>query len=208
MTKRHLAVLVGLGLLILIASSTIYIWQNKSQTITLAECERVGGVVWRVDLFHPDICPSCAEYRACEIDYNDYRNVCPECYGACQECQESYSLYESCPECYGPCQDCQNEYLNDFENEEERHELCPECKKCDECRGQLKYNVDNCPPCISCNDCKEENKKYSDIQEVCPQSILCAECMERNAPYPDTCPNGRKKVGEISDVAIWFQCCR
>ena len=170
MTRRHIAILVGLGLLILIASTAIFTWQNKSQAITFEECEKAGGVAWRVDFSHPDICPSCAEYRACEIEYNDYRDVCPECYdGACQECQGSYSLYESCPECYGPCQDCQNEHLNDFESEEERHELCPECKKCDECREQFKYNVDNCPPCISCNECKEENKNTQTYERFVPR---------------------------------------
>ena len=97
--------------------------------------------------------------RACEIEYNDYREVCPECYGACQACQDGYSLYESCPECYGPCQACQNEYRNEFASEEERCELCPECKKCNECRKQLNHKVANCPPCIACSECKEENKK-------------------------------------------------
>ena len=172
-------------LTVLIASAVIYTQRNRSQKITFAECEKMGGVAWQVDLFHPDICSSCAEYRKCEIEYNDYSDVCPECYAACPECQSSYSLHESCPDCYGSCQACQNKYLNDFENEEERHRLCPDCKKCDMCREELNVDIANCPPCISCNECKEENKKCSDIEIVCPQILQCVECMEGNGTYPD-----------------------
>jgi hypothetical protein len=192
----------------LILSSIILIQQNEPQQLTFAECEELGGVVWQIDLYHPDICPSCAEYRVCESEYNDYQDVCPECYEACPECQNSYSLYESCPECYGLCQTCENNYLNDFENETQRYRLCPECQICDQCREELNIVIMNCPPCISCDECKEENKRYTDIEEVCPQIIPCTECLERIGPYPDNCPSGREKIGEISDVATWFQCCQ
>lgn len=210
MNKRESYILItGLIILItLILAIAIYARQNRSRPITFAECEEIGGVAWRVDLYHPDICSSCAEYRECEALYNDYRDLCPDCYGPCQECQDGYSLYESCPECYGPCQNCQNKYLNEFKDDEERYRLCPECKICTECREQLNDQVMNCPACVSCNQCKEGNKKYSDITEVCPQIHACGECMEGNSPYPDKCPNGEKKIGEISDAAIWFQCCR
>lgn len=209
MTKRRLAIFTGLGILALTLTFTIiYIRQNKSQEITFADCEKMGGVAWQVDLYHPEICSSCAEYRECEIEYNDLSEECPECYGACQECQDKFSLYESCPECYGPCQACQNKYLNEFENTEERYKLCPECEVCDSCREELNFNIINCPPCISCNECKEDNKKYTNISDVCPQILPCAECMKRTGTYPDKCPDGRKKIGEISDAAIWFQCCK
>ena len=209
MTKRRIAVLTGSGILALaLVFTTIWIRQNESPQIAFAECETRGGVAWQVDLTHPDICSSCAEYRECEIEYNDLSEECPECYGACQECQDKFSLYESCPECYGPCQACQNKYLNEFENEEERYKLCPECEVCDSCREELNFKIINCPPCISCNKCKEGNKKYTNISDVCPQILPCAECMKRTGTYPDKCPDGRKKIGEISDAAIWFQCCK
>jgi hypothetical protein len=209
MTKRRIAIFSGLSLLTLvIAFTVIYMRRNDALEITFAECERMGGVAWQVDLYHPEICSSCAEYRECETEYSDYSEVCPECYAACPECQDRFSLYESCPECYGPCQACQNEYLNEFENEEERYSLCPECEVCDSCREELNLKIFNCPPCISCNECKEENKRYTNIGDVCPQVFACAECMERTGTYPDTCPDGRKKIGEISDAATWFQCCK
>ncbi|MCJ7623238.1 MAG: hypothetical protein MUO76_07025 [Anaerolineaceae bacterium] len=199
----------GIAILILFALSTvILIQQNKPEKVTFEECEELGGVAWQVDLYHPDICPSCAEYRECENEYNDYSDVCPDCYDACPACQSSFSLYESCPECYGPCQTCQNSYLNDFENEAQRYTLCPECLKCDECREELNLAVMNCPACISCNECKQENKEYEDIEDVCPQINPCTECMGINSPYPDNCPDGREKIGEISDAATWFQCCK
>lgn len=208
MIKRILLIIV-IGFLTLgIGFGIYYLKFDASRKITFEECTNAGGVVWAVDLYHPDICPSCAEYRACEMEYNDFREVCPECYGACQECQDQYSVEESCPECYGLCQACENKYLNDFESEEERYALCPECKACETCREQINIKRSTCAPCISCNRCKEKNKKYWDIGEVCPQVIPCAECMDTNFPYPDTCPEGRGKIGEIWDAAIWFQCCK
>ena len=88
MTKRRIAIISGLGFLVIAGIfTTIYIRQDKSQEITFAECEKMGGVAWQVDLYHPEICSSCAEYRECDIEYNDYSEECPECYGACQECQ-------------------------------------------------------------------------------------------------------------------------
>lgn len=207
--KKRIILLTGLGLLALgIGFTVFYLKQDKSQKMTFEDCENAGGVAWLVDLNHQDICPSCAEYLECKLEYDDYREVCPECYGDCQKCQDKYSLHESCPECYGPCQTCQNEYLHDFESETERYTLCPECEACDNCRDEIESKKSNCPPCISCNACKEEHKKYTDIRDVCPQITLCAECRSRNFPYPDQCPDGREKIGEISDAAILFQCCK
>ena len=64
MTSRYIPILFVLGLQLLIAPTTSCIWKNKPRAITFAECEEVGGVAWRVDLDHRDICPSCAEYSS------------------------------------------------------------------------------------------------------------------------------------------------
>jgi len=121
MKKKQILLLLGMGLLALaIGITCVYLKFNSSREITFEECANAGGLAWRVDLYHPDICSSCADYQTCE----------------------------------------------------------------------------------------EENKGVSDIRDVCPQGVACTECLERNFPYPDTCPEGREKVGEISDAAIWFQCCK
>jgi hypothetical protein len=122
MTKQRLILLV-IGVLVVSIGFTVYYLKLKSDSsrkLTFAECEKAGGTAWRVDIYHPDICPACAEYRACE----------------------------------------------------------------------------------------EKNKDAADIRQVCPQVAACAECLEQNHPYPDRCPNDLKKIGEISDAEIWFQCCK
>lgn len=207
MTGQPSANLAGLVLSILLALAAGCAGRAQSESITFEECARLGGVAWQVDLDHPDICPPCAEYRACEVEYNDVSESCPECYEACPECRDRYSLHESCPECYGPCQDCRNQYLNDFASEEEKDRLCPVCKECNDCRERLNRQVAACPPCISCEECKEKNKRYSDIREACPQVAACTECMQDIGTYPEICPDGRKKIAQIRDAAIWFQCC-
>jgi hypothetical protein len=207
--KKRIILFVGFIFLVLGIGFVAFFFKNeKSPMITFEECENAGGVAWRADFYHPDICPSCAEYLECELEYNDYSLECPECYGTCQECQDQYSLYESCLECYGPCQGCENEYLSDFESETERYELCSECERCDRCREEIETEKLNCLPCTSCNKCKKEHKKYTDIREVCPQIVACVECASQNFPYPGKCPDGKEKIGEISDAAIWFQCCK
>lgn len=70
------------------------------------------------------------------------------------------------------------------------------------------YNPQICPVCAEYLACEEENKGATDIRKVCPQVMACAECMDENFPYSDKCPNGKEKIGEISDAAIWFQCCK
>jgi hypothetical protein len=122
MIKQRLILLV-IGVLVAGVGITIYYLEQKSgdaHKLTFAECEKAGGKAWAVDIYHPDICPACAEYAACA----------------------------------------------------------------------------------------EKNTGASDLRQVCPQVIQCSECMERNFPYPDRCPDGLQKIGEISDAAIWFQCCR
>jgi hypothetical protein len=119
--KKRILLLIVIGLAIAGIGFTIfYLQPDRSQKITFAECEDAGGMAWRVDLDHPDICSSCAEYRACE----------------------------------------------------------------------------------------EENNGSSDLRDICPQIGACAECIESNFPYPNSCPDGREKIGEITDAAIWFQCCK
>jgi hypothetical protein len=70
------------------------------------------------------------------------------------------------------------------------------------------YDPDICSACAAYAACQEENQGSSDLREACPQTVACTECIDASFPYPDRCPDGLKKVGEISDAAIWFQCCR
>jgi hypothetical protein len=120
MNKKRM-ILLGIWIVVLGIGFTIsYLKWNGSRKITFEECEKAGGTAWAVDLYHPDICPACAQFRACE----------------------------------------------------------------------------------------EKNSGTSDIREACPQIFACTECLERNSPYPDRCPDGLQKIGEISDAAIWFQCCK
>lgn len=209
MSKRRLIFLLSLCVLVAaVIFTTVNIRKNKSQELTFAACTERGGTAWQVDLYHPQICSSCAEFRECEIEYNDLSEECPECYGACQACQDQYSVYESCPECYGACQACQNKYLNQFESEAQRYELCPECETCNTCREEIEIKRSSCPACLSCNECRDENKSYTDIGDVCPQIVACTDCMNSNFPYPDRCPDGKESIGEITDAATWFLCCK
>jgi hypothetical protein len=119
--KKRSILLLGLGFLVVgIGITILALRSNSSRKITFEECVNAGGTAWRVDLYHPDICSSCAEFQAC----------------------------------------------------------------------------------------REDNKGVADLRDVCPQVAACTECMERNFPYPDSCPDGSEKIGEISDAAIWFSCCR
>ena len=70
------------------------------------------------------------------------------------------------------------------------------------------YHVDICPACDEYLACERDSQGASNIHDECPQVLACNECVLANWPYPDTCPDGREKVGEISDAAIWFLCCR
>jgi hypothetical protein len=72
------------------------------------------------------------------------------------------------------------------------------------------YHPDICPACTALRACETLHPEvpYEKLAEVCPQVTSCGECMQANFPYPDTCPGGAEKIGEISDAAIWWQCCR
>jgi hypothetical protein len=67
------------------------------------------------------------------------------------------------------------------------------------------YHPEICPACVEYQACAA---KYDYSQENCPQLIPCSECMQDQFPYPDKCPGGKEKIGEISDAAIWFLCCK
>jgi hypothetical protein len=73
------------------------------------------------------------------------------------------------------------------------------------------YDPDICPECTDYAACEAEysdRQVYPDLREVCPQVEDCGACMSENFPYPETCPRGKEKLGQISDAAIWFMCCR
>jgi hypothetical protein len=70
------------------------------------------------------------------------------------------------------------------------------------------YDPEICPACAEYAACAQTNEGAAKIGELCPQTAACAACMQDNFPYPDRCPGGRTKIGEISDAATWFQCCR
>jgi len=125
---KRIILLVGIGFLALgIGFAIFHLTSNSTRKITFEECEHAGGTAWRVDLYHPDICPACAEYQKCQVEYNDYL---------------------------------------------------------------------------------EERNEYAVLREVCPMVVPCVECKKENFPFPDKCPEGREKIGGISDAAIWFQCCK
>ncbi len=70
------------------------------------------------------------------------------------------------------------------------------------------YHPEICPDCVSYRNCLEENSDQANLSELCPQINACSECISNNHPYPDKCPDGKQKIGEITDAAIWFQCCK
>jgi hypothetical protein len=70
------------------------------------------------------------------------------------------------------------------------------------------YHPDICPDCNTYHECVEKNGDHPNIFELCPQVTTCSDCLSSNHPYPDKCPDGKQKIGEIMDAAIWFQCCK
>lgn len=70
------------------------------------------------------------------------------------------------------------------------------------------YHPDICPECVSYRNCLEENSDQTNLSELYPQVAACSECITNHHPYPENCPEGKRKIGEISDAAIWFQCCK
>lgn len=103
MTKQRLMLLV-ICVLIVSIGVTVYYWKLKSdisRKLTFAECEKAGGKAWAVDIYHPDICPACAEYAACvekNTGASDLRQVCPQVI-PCSECMERNFPYpDRCPD--------------------------------------------------------------------------------------------------------------
>ena len=128
MSKKGILLFAGLGILALIIGFAIgYQVQSRLEWITFEACANAGGEAWQVDIYHPDICPACAEYQACEHAYNDYREVCPECYEACPECT-------SCIECKQ-----ENKKYTDI------REVCPQILTCTECQKENFPYPDKCP---------------------------------------------------------------
>jgi hypothetical protein len=89
-TKKSIILLV-IGFLAVSVGFTLSYLKLKSDShrkISFEECEKAGGTAWAVDLYDPDICPACAEYRACE-----------------QENQGASNIHEVCPQ-VNPCNGC------------------------------------------------------------------------------------------------------
>lgn len=183
---------------------------QAEETMTFAQCEEAGGIAWRVDSLHPDICPECSEYYRCFYQYGDYSGVCPECGAPCEACRNrvKQSLQENYKHNYLQCQKCKTSHGHQFESDEEKNKLCPQCQDYEVKRDRLVQEIQNCPPCLACKKCQDE--KYEELKRECPSmSHECAQCsMEDNSPYSDICPGGKKKIAEISDAAISFQCCK
>lgn len=94
--KKLILLLLGIGLLVIgIGLIIFFLKPDSPRQMTFKECEEVGGEAWRVDLYHPDICPACAEYRACEANQGD---ECPQD-KSCAKCMEDNFPYpDRCPE--------------------------------------------------------------------------------------------------------------
>src|SRR3989339_1082280 len=125
---------------ILIATMAVFTLQykNQSKSMTFAECEEIGGAVWLVNPYHPDLCPSCSDYYQCNNKYGDIGHYCQEQIGPEWSKNELY-------------------------------------KKC----------VDDI---------------LDELEKACPEvTIQCANCIKTIEMYPDKCPDGMKKIAEISD---------
>jgi hypothetical protein len=105
MKKSNLAKISGLGLLMVSIIAAVAAYQileadHRSTKVTFAACEQAGGQIWRVDLFDPDVCPTCAEYADCLEEHpqaEDIRQVCPSTI-PCGECMEANFPYpDRCP---------------------------------------------------------------------------------------------------------------
>jgi hypothetical protein len=77
--------------------------------------------------------------------------------------------------------------------------------ECEKAGGEA-WLVDLSHPDI-CPECGGQQMN-ADEKVIGSLSISCTECLQNNFPYPDKCPDGKEKIGEITDAAIWFQCCK
>jgi|SRR3989338_252996 len=83
---------------IVVVTLTIFLWQYHLQPkkMTFAKCEKIGGTLWRVDVFHPDICPTCESCYECGGDSYNFTN-CPNC-DTCFECmKQNFPYSDKCP---------------------------------------------------------------------------------------------------------------
>jgi len=84
--------------------------------------------------------------------------------------------------------------------------------ECEEIGGEAwvvnLYESDICPDCKDFYDCLKNHSNQKNIDEACPQNKNCSKCVGENFPYPDKCPGEKEKLGEISDAATWFLCCK
>lgn len=85
----------------------------------------------------------------------------------------------------------------------------------DECESNGGYallvdlsNPEYCPECVEYYDCYEKYQNVYNLEKFCPSLKDCEKCMENNFPYPQACPDQNEKIGDISDAAIWFICCK
>jgi hypothetical protein len=102
-TKKRMILLVIWFLVVSIGFTVSYLKlkSDSHRKITFEECEKAGGTSWAVDIYHPDICPACAEYGACEEnnrDATDIRAACPQVI-PCAECMDRNFPYpDRCPD--------------------------------------------------------------------------------------------------------------
>jgi len=103
MTKQRIILLV-IWFLVVSVGFTISYLKLKSDShrkTTFAECEKAGGTAWAVNIYHPDICPACAEYGACAEKNRgaaDMSEACPQVI-PCAACAERNFPYpDRCPD--------------------------------------------------------------------------------------------------------------
>lgn len=103
MTKQRIILLV-IGVLVVGIGFSIYYLKLKSDSsrkLTFEECENAGGKAWAVELYHPDICPACATFQACQEENkaaSDLREACPQV-NACTACLDKNFPYpDRCPD--------------------------------------------------------------------------------------------------------------
>lgn len=99
--KKRIILLLGIGFAVAAIGITfLYLQSDRSRKMTFEECSHAGGVAWRVDLYDPEICSSCADYQECRQQnqgISDIRQVCPQVV-ACTECQDrSFPYPNKCP---------------------------------------------------------------------------------------------------------------
>jgi hypothetical protein len=99
--KKSIIVLLGIGFAVAVLGiALLYTKSHGARKMTFEECTNAGGVAWRVDLYDPEICSSCAAYQACQeqnTGRSDIREACPQVV-ACVKCLEKNSPYpNTCP---------------------------------------------------------------------------------------------------------------